>query len=76
MRALFKPSGVFDAIKEKLGLLVNWTVLPACLISVGDAAVRKVFDTALDVRVLSCVVRRSLNPISMDDDRIGCASIG
>jgi len=40
VRALLKLSGVIDAINEKFGVIANWTVLLACLISAGNAAVR------------------------------------
>jgi len=40
VHALLKLSGVIDAINEKFGVIANWTVLLACLISAGNAAVR------------------------------------
>jgi TRAP-type mannitol/chloroaromatic compound transport system permease small subunit len=40
VRALLKLSSVIDAINEKFGVIANWTVLLACLISAGNAAVR------------------------------------
>ena len=44
MRALLKLSGVIDAINEKFGVIANWTVLLACLISAGNAVSRYLFS--------------------------------
>jgi len=38
--ALLKLSAVIDAINAKFGVVANWTVLLACLISAGNAVVR------------------------------------
>ena len=40
VRTLLKVSGVIDAINAKFGVIANWTILLACLISAGNAAVR------------------------------------
>ena len=40
MRALLKASGVIDAINDRFGVIANWLVLIACLVSAGNAFVR------------------------------------
>jgi TRAP-type mannitol/chloroaromatic compound transport system permease small subunit len=40
MTALLKFSRLVDAMNEKIGLIANWLVLAACLISAGNALMR------------------------------------
>jgi TRAP-type mannitol/chloroaromatic compound transport system permease small subunit len=40
VRALLRLSGIIDALNAKFGVIANWTVLLACLISAGNAAIR------------------------------------
>lgn len=40
MRALLRASGVIDAINDRFGVVANWLVLLACLLSAGNAFVR------------------------------------
>jgi TRAP-type mannitol/chloroaromatic compound transport system permease small subunit len=42
--ALLAVSRVIDAINEKFGVIANWLVLLACLISAGNAASRYMFS--------------------------------
>ena len=44
MQALLRLSSVIDAVNTKLSIVANWTVLLACLISAGNAAVRYVLS--------------------------------
>ena len=44
MGALLAVSRVIDAINEKFGVIANWLVLLACLISAGNAASRYLFS--------------------------------
>ncbi len=46
MTALLKLSRLIDAISEFVGRWVAWLILAAVLISAGNAAVRKAFDTS------------------------------
>ncbi len=40
MRALLRASVVIDAINDRFGVIANWLVLIACLVSAGNAFVR------------------------------------
>ena len=40
MRALLKASVAVDAINDRFGIIANWLVLIACLVSAGNAFVR------------------------------------
>ena len=44
MGALIRLSKVIDAINDRLGIVANWLVLLACLISAGNAMSRYAFD--------------------------------
>ena len=44
MRILLKLSGAIDQLNEKFGVVANWLVLLACLISAGNAASRYLFS--------------------------------
>jgi TRAP-type mannitol/chloroaromatic compound transport system permease small subunit len=44
--ALLGLSRVIDAINEKFGVIANWLVLLACLISAGNAASRYLFSAS------------------------------
>ena len=44
MGLLLKFSAVIDAINEKIGVVCNWLVLLACLVSGGNAMVRYAYD--------------------------------
>jgi TRAP-type mannitol/chloroaromatic compound transport system permease small subunit len=44
MNALLKFSSLVDKLNEKIGLIANWLVLIACVISAGNAVMRKGFD--------------------------------
>ena len=46
MRALLGLSTVIDAVNEKIGVVCNWLVLLACLVSGGNAMVRYAYDTS------------------------------
>ena len=46
MRFLLKCSAVIDVINEKIGVVCNWLVLLACLVSGGNAMVRYAYDTS------------------------------
>ena len=46
MRFLLKFSALIDVINEKIGLVCNWLVLLACLVSGGNAMVRYAYDTS------------------------------
>ena len=79
MNALLKFSSLVDRLNEKLGLLANWLVLIACVISAGNAliAARTVAKTQprIDPTMLSLqgVSRANLhlypayNPLSRDE---------
>ena len=44
MRFLLSISRAIDAVNDRLGILANWLVLAACLISAGNAMSRYAFD--------------------------------
>ena len=44
MRTLLRVSGVIDAINDRFGVIANWLVLIACLISAGNATSRYLFS--------------------------------
>ena len=44
MRFLLSLSRAIDAVNDRLGVLANWLVLAACLISAGNAMSRYAFD--------------------------------
>jgi len=44
MRLLLKVSTVIDAFNEKIGVICNWLVVLACLVSGGNAMVRYAYD--------------------------------
>src|SRR5258708_15875750 len=44
MRLLLGFSAVVDAINEKIGVVCNWLVLLACIVSAGNAMVRYAYD--------------------------------
>jgi TRAP-type mannitol/chloroaromatic compound transport system permease small subunit len=44
LRTLLKLSGAIDRLNEKFGIVANWLVLLACLISAGNAAIRYLFS--------------------------------
>src|SRR6187431_1912367 len=44
MGALIRLSKMIDAINDRLGIVANWLVLLACLISAGNAMSRYAFD--------------------------------
>jgi TRAP-type mannitol/chloroaromatic compound transport system permease small subunit len=44
MGALLKFSAVVDAMNEKIGVICNWLVLLACIVSGGNAMVRYAYD--------------------------------
>src|SRR5262245_5088240 len=44
MQALLKFSAVVDWVNEKIGVICNWLVLWACIISGGNAMVRYAYD--------------------------------
>jgi TRAP-type mannitol/chloroaromatic compound transport system permease small subunit len=44
LRILLKLSGAIDRLNEKFGVVANWLVLLACLISAGNAASRYLFS--------------------------------
>ena len=46
MRLLLRFSAVVDAINEKIGVVCNWLVLLACIVSGGNAMVRYAYDTS------------------------------
>src|ERR1044072_7720208 len=46
MRALLGLSTFIDAINEKIGVVCNWLVLLACLVSGGNAMIRYAYDTS------------------------------
>jgi TRAP-type mannitol/chloroaromatic compound transport system permease small subunit len=43
VRALLRLSGAIDALNDKFGVVANWLVLLACLISAGNAVSRYLF---------------------------------
>jgi TRAP-type mannitol/chloroaromatic compound transport system permease small subunit len=44
MRLLLSFSAAIDAINEKIGVVCNWLVLLACIVSGGNAMVRYAYD--------------------------------
>ena len=44
MRLLLSFSAIVDAMNEKIGLICNWLVLLACIVSAGNAMVRYAYD--------------------------------
>ena len=44
MRLLLSFSTLIDAMNEKIGLICNWLVLLACIVSAGNAMVRYAYD--------------------------------
>jgi len=46
MRSLLSFSAFIDAINEKIGVLCNWLVLLACVVSAGNAMIRYAYDTS------------------------------
>ena len=44
MRGLLKLSAIIDWLNDKFGVVANWLVLFACLISAGNAASRYLFS--------------------------------
>ncbi len=44
MGVLIRISRAIDAVNDRLGVLANWLVLAACLISAGNAMMRYAFD--------------------------------
>jgi len=46
MRALLAVSSFIDIVNEKIGVVCNWLVLIACVVSAGNAMVRYAYDTS------------------------------
>lgn len=46
MRALLGLSTIIDVINEKIGVVCNWLVLLACIVSGGNAMIRYAYDTS------------------------------
>ncbi len=46
MRSLLSFSALIDALNEKIGVVCNWLVLLACVVSAGNAMVRYAYDTS------------------------------
>ncbi len=46
MRLLLSFSAIIDAMNEKIGVICNWLVLLACVVSAGNAMVRYAYDTS------------------------------
>lgn len=44
MRLLLSFSTLIDAMNEKIGLICNWLVLLACVVSAGNAMIRYAYD--------------------------------
>ena len=44
MRALLGLSTIIDVINEKIGVVCNWLVLLACMVSGGNAMIRYAYD--------------------------------
>jgi TRAP-type mannitol/chloroaromatic compound transport system permease small subunit len=44
MRLLLSFSALIDAMNEKIGLVCNWLVLLACVVSAGNAMIRYAYD--------------------------------
>ena len=52
MKALLTVSRAIDVVNERLGLLANWMILIACVISAGNAMIRYAFDLSARTRWL------------------------
>ena len=61
MGLLLKFSAIVDAVNEKIGVVCNWLVLLACIVSGGNAMIRYAYDIELQRLARSPVVhvRRS-----------------
>ena len=61
MRALLRASGAIDAINDRFGVIANWLVLIACLVSAGNAVVRYGLNAllALQHRFPSCLASKA-----------------
>ena len=46
MRLLLSFSALIDALNEKIGVVCNWLVLSACVVSAGNAMVRYAYDSS------------------------------
>ena len=46
MEGLLRLSRIIDAINDRFGVIANWLVLNACLISAGNAASRYLFNAS------------------------------
>jgi TRAP-type mannitol/chloroaromatic compound transport system permease small subunit len=46
MRLLLAFSALIDALNEKIGVVCNWLVLLACVVSAGNAMVRYAYDSS------------------------------
>ena len=46
MRSLLAFSALIDALNEKIGVICNWLVLLACVVSAGNAMVRYAYDSS------------------------------
>lgn len=44
MRLLLSFSALIDAMNEKIGVICNWLVLLACVVSAGNAMIRYAYD--------------------------------
>jgi len=46
MRLLLSFSALIDALNEKIGVVCNWLVVLACVVSAGNAMVRYAYDSS------------------------------
>jgi TRAP-type mannitol/chloroaromatic compound transport system permease small subunit len=46
MRLLLSFSALVDAMNEKIGVICNWLVLLACVVSAGNAMIRYAYDSS------------------------------
>lgn len=46
MRLLLSFSAIVDAMNEKIGVVCNWLVLLACVVSAGNAMIRYAYDSS------------------------------
>jgi TRAP-type mannitol/chloroaromatic compound transport system permease small subunit len=46
MRLLLSFSSLIDAMNEKIGVICNWLVLLACVVSAGNAMIRYAYDSS------------------------------
>ena len=46
MRSLLAFSALIDALNEKIGVICNWLMLLACVVSAGNAMVRYAYDSS------------------------------